>query len=106
MYDDEAECQGCDVCDPCDCDVCDWAAGMDLGDDSDDEGSDEAAKLDDEWEASLLDEAGARSFADLARLVALDEADSYALDDDDLPGFGNHFNPEDLQWGFSLRTRP
>jgi hypothetical protein len=57
---------------------------------------------------AILDSYGAESFADLATLVDL--AALMAEDDDEpeeLTGYGTVFDfADDMQWGFSVRTRP
>ena len=59
-------------------------------------------------EAGILDEAGVETFAELATVVAAEVADKIAaeLDDAGSPGWGDTFDPADVQWGFSVRTRP
>jgi hypothetical protein len=56
-------------------------------------------------EADLLDEFDVDNFAELAQLVAAQAAEE-AAEIDDLPTWGDTFDPADVQWGFSVRTRP
>lgn len=55
---------------------------------------------------AILDEAGVTTLAELAALVAAEVAAKFEVDDDDLPGWGETFDPADVQWGFTVRTRP
>lgn len=55
-------------------------------------------------EADLLDEYGCQTFADLAAVVAAETAEREL--DLGIPTWGDTFDPADVQWGFSVRTRP
>lgn len=64
------------------------------------------------WEAdqrdeAILDDFGVATFAELAVIVAGDVAEATAeAEMGDSPGWGDTFDPADVQWGFSVRTRP
>ena len=54
-------------------------------------------------EADLLDEYRCETFADLAAVVAAETAEREL--DLGIPTWGDTFDPADVQWGFSVRTR-
>lgn len=58
-------------------------------------------------EADLLDEYRCETFADLAAVAAAEVAERELDRELDLgiPTWGDTFDPEDIQWGFSVRTR-
>ena len=53
---------------------------------------------------AILDEAGVETFAELATKVAAEIAEE-AGDVAGSPGWGDTFDPADVQWGFTVRTR-
>ena len=64
-------------------------------------------QIDEEDEiAAILDDFDVATFAELAVIVAGDVAEAVTADLGDSPGWGDTFDPAEVQWGFSVRTRP
>jgi hypothetical protein len=57
-------------------------------------------------EAAILTDAGVNTFAELATVVAAQIAEEVERElDAGSPGWGDSFDPTEIQWGFSVRTR-
>lgn len=95
--------------DSLDFDAASWVADFETYTFDEDPGEDPGDELGDEvdvWIDAKLTGDQLEMVAGVAAGVAADVADTLDLaDDPDMPGWGTTFNPEDVQWGFTVRTR-